>query len=168
MFTVHKISLNYDHDQDRIAVTAETIDGQALALWLTQRLAVRMCKALGNWLDDDVRARAAVLDAPSLHSWAQTEASSQHAPSIPANPGSAPLVALINAVSIGRIKGDCLLALRWGTEEGCKMAMTPTELRQWLDILYRQFLAGDWPTQQLPAWLAKAEEVGPGSSRALH
>lgn len=62
------------------------------------------------------------------------------------------------------------MALTFKGEAGmqAKLKLAAQPLRQWLGIVYEQFLRGQWPTTAWPAWMQEARPEATPSAAALH
>lgn len=170
MFVIQKITQIYDPEQDRVGLTAQNAQNQVLQLWLTQRLANRLAGPLAHWLDEDLKAMTAGQSAFSLHAWEQSAARAQMKPGRPVDPAAVRSEALLNAVDLTRGPNGYTLTFKWGSAGAARLILSATELRQWLDILYRQFDAAGWPKNAWPDWFATAPESAapPTAPRLLH
>ena len=152
MFVIQKMTQHYNPEEDRIGLTAQNTERQVLLLWLTQRLANRLVGVLVKWLDEDVKTMASGESTFSLHTWEQSAAQVQFKPERPVEWVAAQDEALMNAVDLARGPNGYTLTFKGGSEGAARMILTATEMRQWLIILHRQFVAAGWPKHAWPEW----------------
>ena len=164
MFMIQKITQRYDPEQDRIGLTTQNAKNQVLLLWLTQRLANRLAGALASWLDKDVKTLASGQSVFSLHDREQSAARAQMTPGRPVDPAAAQGEALLNAVDLVRGPNGYTLTFKWGSAGAARLMLNPTQLRQWLIILHRQFDTAGWPKHAWPEWFAAGAESGAPST----
>lgn len=183
--TAQKITLSYDEREDRLSLAIEDTDGQLLALWLTQRLANRLARALVGKLDSRLEADAAAAPrtasasanaaprpAPAkaaLQGWEQAAAMAQFQPSAPVPNDAAAPRGLIHSVDLSDRGNATLLAFRWSADHAATLRLEASQLRQWLTMLYQNYLRAEWATAGVwPAWLAGPAQAGAGpAARAL-
>jgi hypothetical protein len=159
-FELKRITTAYDLHQDRICLLGATADGPTVVIWLTQRLLVRLITVLLEWLDKHVAGKAGPMASHALQSFAQ-EAAAAALPIEPpvAQEGKEPAW-LVKAVDISGVASQTILDLRGHAGERARLAMNPTELRQWLTILHRTWAASGWPTAVWPDWLDSKDAPG--------
>ena len=138
-------------------------------LWLTQRLLNRLATHFTGWLEQQ--------KGPSEHVNVMLEFQQQAAigalkPQPPVQPPTDTPGFLVRSVDIAA--GAEAAQLGFKEQEArpvlASLVLTPNALRQWLGIVYAQYLQGDWPKTVWPAWLAAgtpAPAAGP-SAAALH
>lgn len=166
---LQRITTEYRAQEDRLCLTGERADGDAVVLWLTQRLLNRLVPHLTAWLEQQ--------KGPGEHARVMLEFQQQAAvdalkPQPPVRPPtdapgrlvrSADIAAGAEAVQLGFKEQDAGPVL-------ASLVLAPNALRQWLAIVHAQYLRGDWPTTVWPAWLAAgtpAPAAGP-SAAVLH
>ncbi|MFZ5776002.1 MAG: hypothetical protein ACOY3Z_11020 [Thermodesulfobacteriota bacterium] len=157
-----KVTTTHDQVEDRLRLAGEDGEGNALVLWITQRLANRLIEALVGWLHaEDAGAGGEIGQA-----WRQDEALLQWQGGAPVEPGIAAPEWLVETIDLGRGLDRYTLTFR-----GCGggMAVLPLsgqELRQWLAIVHGLYRQAGWPCQIWPAWF---ENPSPGrAAQAVH
>lgn len=173
-YAIEKITLAYDEREDRLRLAVQDAQGQSLALWLTQRLANRLARALVNRLD-------AGLDAPTLkhqaearavlQGWEQAAAQAQFAPCEPVRNAEDMPHGLIDSIDIGERGAATQLVLRWPGGHAATLVLAAVPLRQWLGMLHQQYAQAGWPGDGVwPAWLAEPAqaEAPPSAVNLMH
>ena len=166
MSLLTRITTEFSETEDRIRLSSLDEAGDIVTLWLTRRLADRLFASLIAWLDDRTDGKAG---GALLHSFEQQAAMSGLAPSVPVPAPGAPS-RMDGAYSHGRLidnvdvtKGDngVVLALKDAAGREAKLALTTTELRQWLSICHRCYQKAEWPLTIWPGWMASNDAVVP-------
>lgn len=154
MPALQKITTSYSDDEDRLCVAGQNAAGDAVVLWLTQRLANRLVRQLVAWLEEEDDDRLAAL-APDLHhSWAQQAAARQLEPSAPVRADRAAPAMLVSSVDLAREDGRYFMSFhRRGDADITTLTFSTTELRQWLGIVHHLYQAADWPRHPWPTWM---------------
>lgn len=166
-----RVSQSYDQIEDRICLSVLDKAGLTRRLWLTQRLGVRLVQALTQWLDADIAQVTEGRHSSLLQSYEQSaaEAVFQGGEAVVADPGRSPV--LLTTVDLSKAAGAYALTFRFGENAGEAhsgvLRMTSTELRQWLSILHRMWIAAEWPASVWPGWFLPGGAAA-GSGLALH
>lgn len=153
-----RITTEYSETEDRIRLAGLDEAGQNLTLWLTRRLADRLFASILAWLDAESSAQAG---SDMLQSFEQQAAVSSLTPTEPVQPaahddpdasGHQPLL----IVTVDITKGDqgVIFAFKDASGSEAKLAVTKTELRQWLAICHRCYMKADWPLTLWPHWMS--------------
>lgn len=182
MVVIKRVTPRYDPKQDRIGLTVQDVKDQVLLLWLTQRLANRLAAALSGWLDEDVKVSASEQQQPqplsdpvlqplsdpvsklpsqlpsSLHTWEQWAARSKMKPGRPVDRAKAQGEALLNEIDLARGSKGYTVTFKWEPTGAARLVLDPTQVRQWLILLYRQFRLAEWPKHAWPNWIILDEE----------
>lgn len=166
---LRRVTTEYRAQEDRLCLTGERTGGDAVVLWLTQRLLNRLVPHLTAWLERQ--------EGPGEHARVILEFQQQAAvgalkPQTLVRPPSDAPGRLVRSVDL--VAGPEAVQLGFkGQEAGevlASLLLAPNALRQWLGIVYAQYVRGDWPTTVWPAWLAAgtpAPAAGP-SAAVLH
>ena len=178
MGTLQRCTTEYVECEDRIRLAGELASGATVVLWLTQRLMNRLAPHLTAWL---ARQQAPVSRLPAVQAahqdivqgFAQQAAQAQLAQRAPAPPvrACAPEASWrVHAIDIAQ--GEDAVALTFKAETGAHATFTlaAQPLRQWLGIVYAQYLRGQWPTTAWPAWMdpRTASQTAVGHAQLLH
>lgn len=153
MAALQKITTTYSESEDRLRLAGQDAAGATTAvLWLTQRLTNRLVRALTQWLEGE-KGGALAAAAPDLRqAWAQETARRQLQPSAPVPvtrdvPGT-----LVASVDLTRDGKHYTIGFRQA-DTTSTLALSSTELRQWLGILRSLYLTAGWPLADWPAWM---------------
>lgn len=148
-----------------------------MVLWLTQRLLLRLLPSLFEWLQAqepvDVAPKAPAVPsmyADAVQSFAQEAARRQLQAQLPvAVPAQAPQL-LVETVSLGR--SSTRIHVVFAGASGISpvgMALGAQALRQWLDIVQRQWRIAQWPMEVWPQWMLDHwEGESPAACRPMH
>lgn len=169
---LERVTTQYDSAQDRFRVLGSTPDGDTLALWLTQRLFIRVIRFLLEWLEEESADSAKVIhdDNPqvksSLQNFAQQGASSSMQTTKPVEPKAETQSYLMAEVDIRKSEQHIVLVFKLPEDSLAEVPFEATQLRQWLHIIYSQWQSAEWPLDVWPLWMRQAEEIGQDSSSA--
>ncbi len=158
MNALRRITTEYVEREDRLRLTGEFSSGDTVVLWLTQRLVNRLVPHLIAWLDRQLAPASARPSVQAAHQdivqgFAQQAARAQLGPEPPVRASSTQAGWRVDAVDVTPSKEAVVLRFR-GEAEACgTLTLTAQALRQWLGIVYEQYLRGEWPTAVWPAWM---------------
>ena len=62
----------------------------------------------------------------------------------------------VDAVDVARRDAAVVLNFKGEPDQQAAMNLSAQQLRQWLSIVYRQYLRGEWPTGVWPDWLKES------------
>ncbi len=165
-----KITFEYDPREDRLLARVLANDGATSALWVTQRLSLRLVQALRSHLDRSAAA-ASPHDPEALLSFrheAAVQRREQHAPVPESGGGQHPLLDSIDVRLLGN-RTDLVLNLPDGQ---AVLSLSPDHVWQLLQILLDIFRRGEWPVDAWPAWMVNrtgaASGAPSGSLPSLH
>ena len=164
MTLLTRITVVYSETEDRIRLSGLNENQEVLTFWLTRRLADRLFVLLLNWLDS---RNAGQGGADMLQSFEQQAALSTLAPAAPVPAQGTPPEAgrlsdnlLIENVDVTKGDSGVILAFKDASGQEAKLALTLTELRQWLAICCKTYQAADWPMTIWPRWMLPEPEAG--------
>lgn len=182
MLELHRLTSEYIESEDRFRLTGEDQDGNALCLWLTQRLAIRLVSHL---VADIATHSSEAIQNPSqdddanklLQELAQQAAQADLTPQEAVTSTSATRALLIQEVDINRAAdGSVGFVFKDSAAEKVVLGFQPQQLRQWLAILHTQWLKAEWPVTVWPEWISgqgpepEPEPVGtsPQTDKPVH
>lgn len=160
---ISRLTTDYVDVEDRLRLAGEIAGGAAVAMWLTQRLALRLLPQLLQWLDKQVgatsaqdakgsRSTAPEVQKQVVHSFAQEAALAELKPQerVRAAPSDEWLIQSVDLVPTNE-----RIALVFRTADGraAGLGVTAQELRQWLSIMRGVWLAAGWPDTPWPEWM---------------
>lgn len=189
MTILQRITTEYIEAEDRIRLAGEAGEN-TVVLWLTQRLLNRLVPYLCQWLEAHSgfgtagssattatgQARHADIGQGIAQSFAQQAAAAALAPQPPVQATDPSTQALVHSVDVStaqetvtlRFKGQGQEAANEQAEtqaqELAQVGMNAVALRQWLGIVYQQYLRAEWSTHPWPQWME--ESSGPEKTRA--
>lgn len=174
MTELQRITTIFVDSEDRIRLAGEGAAGQALLLWLSQRLLNRVLPHLCAWLEHQAPATAhSYTDAARaevLQSFAQLAALAALLPQAPV-PSHAPSGAwLVHSVDVTTGEHAVTLTFKAAvgeTHEPATLTLPEQALRQWLNILHDQYIAAEWPLTLWPEWVAQPQS-SPTHAARLH
>lgn len=154
---LQRITTQYDENEDRIRLAGEGEAGETMIIWLTHRLLKRLLPVLFNWLQE---AESATLRPDIILSFAQAAAQADLKPQVPVEHNAHSVTWLVDRVDIGYSKEVVQLDFHDVAKVNCgRLTLAPTPLRQWLSIVYEQFLRGEWPVDGWPEWMHEARQT---------
>lgn len=186
MLELNRLTSEYIEAEDRFRLTGEDQDGNALRLWLTQRLALRIVSHLVK--DISTRSPEAIQNPSQdddanklLQESAQQAAQADLTPQEAVTSTSSTRALLIQEVDINRAADGAVgFIFKDSVDEAAEkvtLGFEPQQLRQWLTILHQQWLLAQWPVTVWPEWISgqtpKEQEQEPNistpqSSKPVH
>lgn len=152
MSNIKKTTLSYDESEDRLRLAIEDDAGQALVLWLTQRLAGRLVQALVRWLGAGVEHRLGMTH-DAMQSWEQDAALALHRGSDPVQIKGKVRWGLLTSIDLARHADDVhSVMFHWADDQTACLNLTRIELRQWLNIMHGLYIKAEWSRQVWPSW----------------
>lgn len=166
MTILQRITTEYIEAEDRICLAGEAGEN-TVVLWLTQRLLNRLIPHLCQWLDQRV---GTTLLTEVKQEFAQQKARAELEVQPPVRANAEAQSVLVHSVDL---KPSCTgLGLNFKDVGGnviASLQLQPKPLRQWLNIVYDQYLQAAWPTSVWPTWVAKAKpRTTPARAAVLH
>jgi hypothetical protein len=175
---LHRVTSEYIQNEDRFRLTGEDQMGNALCLWLTQRLALRVVSHL---VTDIATHSPEAIQNPSqdddanklLQGNAQQAAQEGLSPQEAVASTSTTRALLIQEVDMNRAPDGAVgFVFKDGPEPTAQkiaLGFQPQQLRQWLIILYSQWLLSEWPVTVWPEWITGQEAApAPENNNPVH
>jgi hypothetical protein len=149
-----KVTLRYSEREDRIGMFAELDEGDGMVIWLT----LRICRLLVNSLCKRVEQEVSPVQRDLELPFRQQKAEWQLRPSKPVvvEHAGAQHTAVPDSIKVSYSAQGVSLVFCAGNLHVAMLALTQTELRQWLSMLYRLFRKAKWPMDGWPAWISQA------------
>ncbi|WP_079435509.1 hypothetical protein [Zoogloea sp. LCSB751] len=171
MTELQRLTTEYVDLEDRIRLSGESAPGEAEVVWLTRRLVDRLVPHLCAWLEKQGGMGLASEDAgvaDALQGFALQAALQSLVPQPPVAPEQARRSWLVQSVDV--TAGDDALQLVFRGEDDARVSLVlqAQALRQWLGILHAQCVAGGWPLEAWPSWLAEPIPAGTPPAMVLH
>lgn len=161
---LQRITTRYSDVQDRIRLAGELDDGQTMVLWLTQRLLNRVIPLLCQKLEQQEGGTPL---AEVKQEFAQQRARADLAPQPAVQTAAHTQRVLVHSVDLKPLRTG--MGLQFKNADGnvvASLQLHAKPLRQWLNIVYDQYLRAGWPSNVWPAWVAEAKPAhgkGPGA-----
>lgn len=160
MLELHRLTSEYIEAEDRFRLTGEDQSGNALCLWLTQRLALRL---IAHVVEGIASSSPEAIQNPSrdsdtdalLQGHAQEAAKQDLTPQDAVVGNSASRNMLVIEVDINRADNGLVgFVFKDGKSDNVALGFEPQQLRQWLIIMYAQWLKAEWPLTIWPEWIS--------------
>lgn len=171
---LQRVTTTYVETEDRLRLSGELAPSQTVVLWLTQRLCNRLLPPLFAWLEGQTIGQASVARAEAhaelLQGFAQQAARAQ-LPAAPPVEATAPsAIWRVETVDITRAPTAVRLTFKSDAGEAIRLLLTSQALRQWLGIVFDQYVKAEWPTAIWPVWMVDSSPVKAQAAggRALH
>lgn len=165
MAELQRITTEYLEVEDRIRLTGEVSGGQAVVLWLTQRLLQRLLPVLLQGLAGQGA------DTPYgdlLHGFTQQAARSELTPEPPVEAGQGSTAWLVLSVVVTSSAEAVGLRFKGAHDQQVSLTLASKPLRQWLGIVYDAYRKAEWPLNLWPAWVQGSVDPEQGRSLLLH
>ena len=166
MSRIHKFSLVYDADEDRLALDTEDLEGVTTRLWLTQRLCRGLVGALLPMLQANALQRVAPEHLATLQSWEQAAAMAEFGKIPPVKPQAESTAGLVKAVHIQPSDDGLVLTFDFGAGEHRVIGLAQAEVRQTLTVMHGLQKAAAWPLDLWPAWIT--DPAAPAPAKAVN
>ena len=173
MLVLTRLTTKYDVEQDRVRISGEVKDGQAVVLWLTQRLLNRLVLHVSSKLEmpEPTQVKPLSVQTQVKQSFAQQHARAQMPRQIaPVKPDEHSPQWLVNKVDV-KSGPDGVRLIFKGAEQNNQAAvgLPFTPLRQFLGILHDQYRLAGWATEIWPAWVEEsALSTDPSAGKVVH
>jgi len=154
LLLLNKVTLRYNKAEDRIRMDAQSGGGQVVAFWFTQRLCRELIKGFVNYFDkaSPVTTRTLPHNLAAVQGFLHGKARGSIKPASPVG-DSGVQVELINKLQMRASNNRVQIEFPLPEKTRAVLVMKPMEARQWLDILYQQYLLADWSVDIWPDWV---------------
>lgn len=153
---------DYSLLEDRIRITGRAVDGGTVTVWLNLRMMRMLLPVLADWVEK--KAAPAIAGASQLAQQAAASFAITPQPAVQCRSDNVEWL----AITVDYAWSDAALRLTFRNGEGANEAVISfdeTLLRQWMAIVYRLYMAAEWPMDAWPVWVAsgvKATEIRAG------
>lgn len=173
MNRLERITTEYIDKDDRIRLTGEPAQGDAVVLWFTQRLLNRLVPHLTAWLSGQLAPASRIPSVQAAHQdivqgFAQQAARAQLAPQPPVRAPLARAGWRVDSVDVAHGPEAVVLTFKGEAGTQAELALAAQPLRQWLGIVFEQYQRGEWPTTVWPEWMQAAPTRAATHPAALH
>lgn len=161
------MTLTYVAAEDRMRLVGAEKNGDAVLLWLTQRLCNQMVRILTGFLEKLAEARG-VLAKDAVLSFQQSTAR-QNLPSLPpvtAGPDATP--ALVRGIEVRQNGKRFVLAFKVGKTTCAEIAFGVADLHRWLLALHGRYVKAEWALQCWPEWFEGTDPNSAARITVLH
>lgn len=175
MRSLSRLTTEYVEAEDRIRIAGELPaqtgedSPRTVVLWLTQRLLNRLLPHLLNWLERHHGMPQGWDEA--VQGFAQQAAVAALEPQAPVRSAPESRAWLVHSVQLTFSPENVQLGFQSApgdAEHRSDLALQAQPLRQWLHIVYDQYVRANWPLTLWPQWLAEARQPAPSRSAMLH
>ena len=154
---IEKVTVVYDPLEDRLRLSVQTKKSESYVLWLTARLSVAVVAAVVNKLD-----KAAPVHRwqgqKSFQRWEQSSA--LHKLKVEAAVEIyTSYEDLVHTVDVSVRGENYILTFRGVEDTVARLPLTTIQMRQWLQIVYAQFVKAKWPMAVWPTWFDREKIV---------
>lgn len=165
MTELQRITTQYIETEDRIRLAGEDAAGNAVVLWLTQRLLNRLLPHVCAWLERqtpvaDSHNYGAAVQAEIMQSFAQQAAVAALEPQSPVHSSAQSRSWLVHSVDVTTSDQALMLTFKdtdAAAGEPATLTLADLPLRQWLTILHDQYATAQWPLTLWPQWALDAK-----------
>lgn len=166
MSKAQRFTTEYVDHEDRIRLTYLTQDEACNIAWLTHRFLDRLVLHAVNWLEKSTRPMPR---GDALQAFAQDVAVAKlpAQPAVQAEATTQPWV--VQSVDFKFKETVAHLVLKSRDEAShTELTMNTVELRQWLNIIHKQYVTAGWNMACWPDWLLERDNVANQPSKMLH
>jgi len=150
MTILQRITTEYVETEDRVRLSGASHSGEAVSLWITQRLMARLLKVILNWTAEGEDAQQALKNA-----FAQQAARADVRLQPPVQAQNSP--ALVNTIDISHTAEALTLVFRGAEGVAGQLTLQRQDVRQWLNILHDTWRRAEWPQDLWPDWMARPQ-----------
>ncbi len=147
---LQRITTEYIAHEDRIRLNGACPGGERIVLWLTHRLLEKLIPALNRCLE---KGSGITNQSNTLHRFAQEAANATHighpAVTVPLDSPTWLVCSIDIAVNTQKI----LLTFKNLQQDNAKLYFTESQLRQWLNMLFRLYQQAGWRLDVWPSWI---------------
>jgi len=155
MDIIHKVTVTYSSLEDRLRFVVQTEKSESYLFWLTARLATAVVAAVVKTLDD-VPLAFPKEQQKYFQQWEQYSALQQ----MKITPAVDPLLPredLIQSIDVSVRAENYTLTFHGVNHTEARLSLNSTQMRQWLQIVYAQFLKAKWSLTIWPAWFDRSQ-----------
>lgn len=164
---LEKMTLTYVAAEDRMRLAGIAKDGDAITLWLTQRLCNQVVRTLTGCLEKLAEARG-TLAKDAVLSLQQT-AARQNLPALPpVTAGPEATQALVRAIEVRQNGKRFVLGFKSGKAACAEIAFGGPGVYHWLWVLNGRYVKAGWALQSWPDWFEGPSSKSPAVATVLH
>jgi hypothetical protein len=164
---LEKMTLTYVAAEDRMRLAGIAKDGNAVTLWLTQRLCNQVVRTLTGCLEKLAEARGRLAKDAVLS--LQQTAARQNLPALsPVTTGPEATQALVRAIEVRQNGKRFVLAFKFGKAARAEIAFGGPGVYHWLWVLNGRYVKAGWALQSWPDWFEGPGSKSPAGATVLH
>lgn len=167
---LEKITFDYSQQEDRLCIMAQAPDGEAIVLWLTQRLCKNLAMTLLAHLENSTPLPQSA-NKELMMAFRQSAALLEKEAALPVQSQNNTRSSRVDVVDIRLSSEGVELAFHVPDAEPARLRMNTPQLRQILQIMLSIFQRAQWPTESWPNWILEADVVinsAAANAAALH
>lgn len=171
---LQRLTVTYSAKQDRLQLNAATDDDSVIIYWISRRMLRIFLPPLFKWLEEKQIPEEAAAGpvgggkedeaSQAKRSFAQSAAQSQMSKSKPVVASEETKEILLTSIDIKAEDTRFLLILPIDDGNKGVVPFTPTNLAQWLGVVYHATVQADWAVEIWPSWFTEAQRMSrPGA-----
>ncbi|HSG61569.1 MAG TPA: hypothetical protein VLA24_09045 [Pseudomonadales bacterium] len=172
--TLHKITVSYSAEEDRLRLTAAAGEDQTVIYWITRRMLGVVLTPLFKWLEERAgqglgnlgEAAQRSREARLAMAHAKAQAQMHEESPVTAQPDS--IEHLLTSVDVRTEPNRFLLLFPMHAEQKGLIPFEQDSLLQWLNILHRIAQQAQWDLPQWPSWFIEGQSPQAPNNKALH
>lgn len=173
--TLHKITVSYSAEEDRLKLTAAAGEDQTVIYWITRRMLGVVLTPLFKWLEERASqglgniGEAAQRSKEARLAMAQSKAQAQMQEESPVTAQPDSIEHLLTSVDVRTEANRFLLLFPMQGDQKGLIPFEQESLLQWLNILHRIAQQAQWDLPQWPIWFIEGQSPqAVPANKALH
>ncbi len=172
--TLHKITVTYSAEEDRLRLTAAAGDDQTVVYWITRRMLGVVLTPMFSWLENRASqglgnvGEAAERSKQARLAMAQSSAQAKMQDETPVTAQPNSFEHLLTSVDVKTEQQRFLLLFPMQDQTKGIIPFEQDSLLQWLNILHRIAQQASWELPQWPVWFIEGQSPQAPPKKALH
>ncbi len=172
--TLHKITVTYSAEEDRLRLTAAAGEDQIVVYWITRRILGVVLTPMFSWLENRASqglgniGEAAERSKEARLAMAQSSAQAKMQDESPVTAQPNSFEYLLRSVDVKTEQNRFLLLFPMQDNSKGIIPFEQDSLLQWLNILHRIAQQASWELPQWPVWFTSDQSPQSPSAKALH
>ena len=173
MLLLNKITTQYNELEDRIELAGDSENNPPLTLWLSQRILLRLLPPIIDWAEKVTVGERNLTETDSslVQDFAQQHANENLKPQLPVGSSNnddqkavppPSLESLVHEINITKSSSFIQLTLKSKRIDNALLQLNNIQIRQWLAIIYLQWIKADWKDFGWPLWIKAPNEKPSG------
>lgn len=151
MAMLTRITTDYSELQDRLKLSGEVDGGETQIVWVSQRLAQRLFRAVLKWVYE---IGGASVSAEVMQEFSQQAALAEQKQLKDVVVSTEAAEWLAHSIDLTTSKDALSLVFKNIDGQDAQMAFSEAQVRQWLSIVVRAYEKAEWPMDIWPEWLS--------------